>query len=151
MGRFVPEVTANVELQVRVHPGDDPGALERVIAAEGRRAARELYLRIVEAMDEQALATTKGARQRREPRWVATLFGRVRILRYRVNNETESFHPLDRVMDLRRSEASQAVRNLIIELAGRLSNRGVAQVITEITGETFTYQHVHRVLRERGE
>jgi hypothetical protein len=24
-------------------------------------------------------------------------------------------------------------------------------VITEITGETFTYQHVHRVLRERGE
>ena len=126
MGRFVPEITANVELQVRVHPGDDPGALERVIAAEGRRAARELYLRIVEAMDEQALAITKGARQRREPRWVATLFGRVRILRYRVNNETESFHPLDRVMDLRRSEASQAVRNLIIELAGRLSNRGVA-------------------------
>jgi hypothetical protein len=147
----VAKITAHVDLQVKVRPGDDPGTLERAIAAEGRRAARELYLRVVEAMDEQALATTKGARQRREPRWVATLFGRVRILRYRVKNETESFHPLDRILDLRRSEASRAARHLIMELARRLSYRDVAQVITEITGETFTYQHVNRVLREHGE
>lgn len=145
------EITAHVELQVKVGPGQDPMAIERAIAAEGRRAAQELYLRVVEAMDEQALATTRGARQRREARWVATLFGRVRILRYRVKNETESLHPLDRVLDLRRGEASHAVRHLIIDLARRLPYRDVAQVITEITGETFTYQHVNRVLREHEE
>jgi hypothetical protein len=147
----VAEITARVELHVKVGPEHDPIEVERTIAAEGRRAARELYLRVVEAMDEQALATIKGTLQRREGRWVATLFGRVRILRYRVKQDTESFHPLDRILSLHRSEASESIRHLVIELAKRLSYRDVARVITEMTGETFTYQHVNRVLREHEE
>jgi hypothetical protein len=100
------EISAQVELKVKVSAGQDPDALERAIAAEGRRAAKELYLRVIETKDEQAVAVTGGARQRREARWVATLFGRVRIHRYRINNEVESFHPLDPALGLRRSEAS---------------------------------------------
>jgi hypothetical protein len=142
------EISAQVEMRVYVRSGQDPVALERAIAAEGRRAARELYLWVLEAKDEQAVTTAGGARQRREARWVATLFGRVRIRRYRINHEAESFHPLDRALGLGRGEASQAVRVLVRELAQRLSHRDVARAVTAITGEPITYQHVNRLLRQ---
>jgi hypothetical protein len=142
------EISAQVELKVKVSAGQDPDALERAIAAEGRRAAKELYLRVIETKDEQAVDVAGGARQRREARWVATLFGRVRIHRYRINSEVESFHPLDRALGLRRSEASQAVRRLIVALSKRFSYRDTARVMSEITGESFSYQHVARLLHE---
>jgi hypothetical protein len=141
------EVTAQVELRVRVQPGDDPTALERAIAAEGRRAARQLYLRVLSEVEEQAVSASRGTRQRREVRWVATLFGRIRILRYRVQLASESFHPLDDMLDLRRGEASRAVHRLVVELSERLTYRDVARVLTELTGEPFTYQHVSRIVR----
>jgi hypothetical protein len=144
----MPEVTAQVKLRVRVRRGQDPTALEKAIADEGRRAAKELYLRVISETDERAVASSGGIRQRREARWVATLFGRVRILRYRVKLASESFHPLDVILDLRRTEASQAIRRLVVELAERLSYRDVARVVTEAMGEPFTYQHVSRLIRD---
>jgi hypothetical protein len=144
----MPEVRAQVKLRVTVRAGQDPTALERAIADEGRRAARELYLRVVSAEDERAVTACGGTRQRRESRWVATLFGRVRIFRYRVKLGSESFHPLDRDLDLGRGETSQAIRRLVIELANRLSYRDVAKVVSELTGEPFAYQHVNRLVRE---
>ena len=144
----VPEVSTQVELKVKVWSGQDPTALERAIAAEGRRAAKELYRRVIETKDEQAVAAAGGARQRREVRWVATLFGRVRIRRSRVQQDAESFHPLDRALGLRRSEASEAARRLIVDLSKRFSYRDTARVMTEILGESFSYQHVARLLRE---
>lgn len=145
------EISVQVELKVKVRRGQDPVALERAIAAEGRRAARELYLHVVESQDEQAVAASGGVRQRREPRWVATLFGRVRIRRYRIRDEASSFHPLDRALTLGRGEASQALRVLIVELAERLSHRDVARTLSEITGESITYQHINRLLRQQGD
>jgi hypothetical protein len=41
-----------------------------------RRAARELFREVVEVVDELAVRGSGGARQRLEPRWVATVFGR---------------------------------------------------------------------------
>lgn len=143
------EVSVHVELAVKVRRGQDPVALEKAIAAEGRRAARELYMQVVESQDELAVAVSGGVRQRREPRWIATLVGRVRIRRYRVRDESASFHPLDRVLALGRGEASQALRVLIVELAERLSRRDVARTLSEITGESITYQHVSRLLRQQ--
>jgi hypothetical protein len=146
----MPRISTRVELKVKVRAGQDPVALERAIAAEGRRAARELYLRVLETMDEEVVTAAAGARQRREPRWVATVFGRVRIRRYRIKNEAESFHPLDRALGLSRGEASQALRLLVVELAQRLSHREIARAISEMTGERITYQHVSRLLRRKG-
>ena len=142
------EVTTQVVLRVEVGPEQDPTALERAIADEGRRAARELYRAVLDAEDDRSVGTAVGARQRREARWIATLFGRVRIHRYRVKDASESFHPLDRTLDLRRSEASQALRRLVIDLSSRLSHRDVARVVTELTAEPFAYQQVGRLLRE---
>jgi hypothetical protein len=145
------EVTTQVELRVRVRPRQDPAALERAIAAEGRRAARELYLNVIETLDHQAVSSARGSRQRREARWVATLFGRVRIARYRVKHRQRSWHPLDEILNLRRGEATRAVQQLVTELSDRLSYREIARFITELTGERFTYQHVSRLIREQSD
>jgi hypothetical protein len=90
----VPEVSVVVELRVQVdEEALDPLALEQATWAEGRRAARELDREALRALDERATAASGGARQRLKPRWVATVFGRVRIRRYRVKGPEGSFHP----------------------------------------------------------
>jgi hypothetical protein len=81
----VPEVSVVVELRVEVdEEGLDPVALEHAVAAEGRRAARELCREALTVLDRAATSASDGARQRLEPRWVATVFGRLRIRRYPV-------------------------------------------------------------------
>ncbi len=90
----MPEVSVVVELRVAVEDDVDSVALERKICAEGRRAARELYAKVLVALDERATANSGGARQRLEPRWVATLAGRIRLHRYRVKDQDGTHHPL---------------------------------------------------------
>lgn len=144
----MPEVKAQVELRVNVRSGQDPTALERAILLEARKAARELYVLVSCAEDEQAVIASGGIRQRREPRWVATLFGRIRIFRYRVKVGDETFHPLDKILGLPRSETSPALRRLVEELASGLSYRDIAKVVSELTGEPFSYQNVNRIVGE---
>jgi hypothetical protein len=138
-------VSISAELSVTTPSGVDPVELERAIAAEGRRAARELYVRVLRVSDEEATGDSNAIRQRREPRWVATLFGRVRVLRYRVRHDEATFHPLDGVLGLDRHEASAALRGVIRELEGKASFRTMARVIELMTGESFSYQEVRRV------
>jgi hypothetical protein len=145
------EVGTQVELRVAVRAGQDPAAVESAIAAEGRRAARELYLDVVATLDDRAVAGERTSRQRREGRWVATLFGRVRITRYRVKKGDRSWHPLDEMLKLRRGEATQAIQQLATELSERFSYRDVARFLTALTGEAFTYQHVSRLVREEND
>jgi hypothetical protein len=77
----VPEVSVSVELRVEVEEETDPLALEQAIWSEGRPAARDLYGRALEVLDEAAVEQSGGARQRLEASWVATLFGRLRVWR----------------------------------------------------------------------
>ncbi len=78
----MPEVSVVVELRVRIGEPLAPVALERAIAAEGRRAARELYRGVVQVLDERVTGASGGARQRLEPRWVATTVGRIQEARF---------------------------------------------------------------------
>lgn len=100
------ELVFTAELRVRYRPAQDPDTLERTIAAEGRRAARELSQELARAMDDESVRTSRGTRQRVEARWVATLMGRIRLRRYRVKTDSGTFHPLDRELELDRAEAS---------------------------------------------
>lgn len=136
-----------VKVQLEADTAQDPVALEEAIAAEGRRAARELYAQVIEEADRRLVAASGGIRKRLEPRWVTTLFGRLRIHRYRVKLGEETFHPLDQALGLQRGEASTALRSLVLRLAGRLSIREVAQVISDGIGEPFSYQSVSRIIR----
>ena len=139
-------VSARHDVQVEVTLGEDPATLEWEVAMEARRVARELFLCAVAALEEEAISQCGGARQRRESRWVATVFGRVRLHRYRVRSGDRTFHPADEILGLRRGEASKAVREIAIELTRKLSYRDAAYVLSVLTGERFTYQHVGRLL-----
>jgi hypothetical protein len=144
-------VIARHDLQVEVRLGEDPATLEWEVATEARRVARDLFLCAVAALEEEAISRRGGARQRREPRWVATVFGRVRLHRYRVRSGDRTFHPVDEILGLRRGEASMAVREIAIELTRKLSYRDTAYVLSVLTGEHFTYQHVCRLLAKEAD
>jgi hypothetical protein len=145
----VPRVTLKVQLEADTAWG--PVSLEEAIAAEGRRAARELYARVVEEADRELVAASGGTRKRLERRWVATLVGRFRIQRYRVKLGEETFHPLDGAMGWERGEASPALRKLVLKLARKLPLQEVAQVVSDRIGEPFSHQAVDRIVRnERG-
>lgn len=141
-------VSARHDVLVEVGQGQDPVTLEWQVAMEARRVARDLYLRAVAALEEEAIAQSAGVRQRREQRWVATIFGRVRLHRYRVRTGERTFHPADEILGLRRGEASPAVRDIAVELTRKLSYRHTAFVLSLLTGERFTYQQVGRLVGE---
>ena len=71
----MPEVSVVVKLRVSVDEQVDPMILEQQMAAEGRRAARELCREALRALDARATAASGGTKQRLEQRWVATTFG----------------------------------------------------------------------------
>ncbi|MGH2746894.1 MAG: UPF0236 family transposase-like protein [Actinomycetota bacterium] len=143
-------VSVEVRLQVEVDEGADPLALERAVAAEGRRVARELFREVVEVVDERAVRESGGARQRPEARWVATVFGRVRVWRYRVRRDGTSFHPLDDALGLAQSEPSAGLREAICGLALRLPYRQAAEVATLVTGDDVSHLSAWRVLQQEG-
>lgn len=146
----MPEVSVVVELRVAVEPGVDPVVLERAIAEEGRRGSKELYRAALGVLDAQAVEETAGARQRIEERWVATVFGRMRIWRYRVKGNGGSFHPLDRALGLSQSEPSPALREAVCDLATRVPYRQVAELAARLTGEPFSHLSAWRVLQHEG-
>ena len=146
----MPEVSVVVELRVTVEERPDPLGLELAIAAEGRRAARELFTAALVVIDEAATAASGGARQRTEPRWVATTVGRVRACRHRVRTADRSFHPLDEALGLGQAEASPALREMVCDLATRMPYRQVAEVASRLTGEHLSHQSAWRVLRGEG-
>jgi hypothetical protein len=166
-------VGIGVQIEVEVDQGSDASSIEQAIAAEGRRAARELYRKVVDVLDAEITTASGGARQRREPRWVATLFGRVRILRYRVRSGgvaprpngarpgrsrasgsirggRKSHTPLDLRLGLTRGEASPALRELVRELSSVLPDRKITHVVRWVTGESLSRQGVGRILEMDG-
>lgn len=143
----MPEVRITVEMRVWIEDEVDPLALEEAVAEEGRRASRELFAAAVALVDER----TRGCgRQRPEPRWVATTFGRVRLTRYRVKGAGGSTHPTDVAFGLAQSEASPALRELICDLALRLPYRQAAEVVARVTGAPLAHQSAWRVLQAEG-
>lgn len=149
-GRPVPRTTVavTVELHIEVTPHGAAIELEEAIGAEGRRAARELYGEMMSILDDVATQASGGARQRLEARWVATPFGRVRLWRHRVKGSGETFHPLDRMYGLDRSEYSPALSALVREFSPGLPYRRAAEGLSHLLGEPVSHQSVWRLLRK---
>ncbi len=74
----MPEISVVVELRVAVDDDPDPVAVERAVAAEGRRGARQLYREVLGIPDRRAREASGRARQRLKERSVATTLGRLR-------------------------------------------------------------------------
>lgn len=146
----MPETSVVVELRVSVQDDPDPVALELAIAAEGRRAAKALWAAVVTTLDREATAASGASKQRIEPRWVATTFGRVRVWRYRVRGPDGSFHPLDRALGLSQAEPSPALREAVCDLALRVPYRQAAEVMSRLLGEPTSTGSCWRILQAEG-
>jgi len=149
---YVPIVSVTVQVQVEVP--NDPGAIqplevERAVRAEGQRAAREFYAKVLAQIEQAALQGTSAPKCRREARWVSTCFGRMKITRYRVTDPSCP-HPLDQLMGFGKAEASIGLREAICDLALRLPYRQVAEVASAHTGQVICHQSAWRVLRSEG-
>ncbi|MDP9295259.1 MAG: hypothetical protein M3O88_01010 [Actinomycetota bacterium] len=137
-------------LRLKYDPEQDLVQLERSIADEGRRAARELYQELARLLEAAAVQGPLGVRQRLERRWVATVMGRVRLQRYRVRKNGKTFHPLDQRLQLGQAEASPALLASASELAALgLTYRQAAAVLSHFTGAAVAPQTVWRMLRSR--
>lgn len=145
----MPEVTITVQMKVRV--GADPLQLERACHAEARRVGRELYAAVC-AEVERDLLSSAGARQRTEPRWVATTMGRVRIERWRVKPRGErTVIPLDAAMGWApRTEASVGLREAVCDTCLRVPFREAAVVLSRITGEHHAHQSLWKIVQDEG-
>lgn len=146
----MPKVSVKVELQIDVEPGENPVKIEQKIAEQGRRAGRELFCAVLQFLDERAVKGSGAAKQRLEPRWVATTFGRVRLHRYRVKGSEGSFHPLDQVFGLGQSEPSPALREMICDLSVRIPFRQVADIASRMSADQMTHLTAWRILRTEG-
>jgi hypothetical protein len=141
-------LTFATTLRVQYDPDQDLVALEQAIAAEGRRAARDLYQELASILDAASVQASAGVRQRLEARWVATLMGRIRLQRYRVKADSKTFHPLDQRLQLGQAEASPAILASARALATLgLNYRQIAAVLTQFTGAPIARQTAWRMLR----
>ena len=61
------ELVFTAELRVRYRPGEDPDSLQRTTAAEGRRAARELYQELARTMDGESVRRSWNSPTGRSP------------------------------------------------------------------------------------
>jgi hypothetical protein len=143
-------VRATVDLTVQLEPGADPVALEEAVAAEGRRAARELFREVLELLDRETVEAAGGRRQRHEERWVATLMGPIRLSRYRVMVGERSIHPLDRSFGLMQTSASPALRDLVCAIASVVPYRRASDLVLRMTGVSLSPQTCWRILRAAG-
>lgn len=146
----MPLVSVVVELRVAVENDLDPLEFEHAVAAEGRRAAKELYRSALEVADRRAIERSSGARQRLEARWVATTFGRVRVWRYRVKSPAGTHHPLDLALGWSQAEPSAALREAVCDVALRVPFRQVGAIVSRLTGEPFSVMSAWRVVQAEG-
>ena len=148
----MPIISVSVSVEVEV-PEDlgaiQPIEIERAVRAEGQRAARELYAKVLGQIEQVALAQISAPKCRLEDRWVSTCFGRMRITRYRVADPSCP-HPLDQLVGFGKAEATIGLREAICDLALRLPYRQVAEVASAHTDQVISHQSAWRVLRAEG-
>jgi hypothetical protein len=97
----------------------DPVALERQVAAEGRRAARELYRDALRVLDREATAAAGGARQRLEEAMGGNHVRPRPDLALPSERGARELPSLDRSIGLAQSDPSPALREAVCDLATR--------------------------------
>jgi hypothetical protein len=147
----VPEVSVSVELRVEVEEETDPLALEQAIWSEGRPAARDLYGRALEVLDEAAVEQSGGARQRLEASWGGdAVRASASMAPAGSARPTGAGILLDRVLGLTQAEASPGLREAVCDLSLRLPFRQAAETAARITGEHMSPQSAWRILQAEG-
>jgi len=131
----------------------DVNRLEKRVRAARDEAGKELLVKALERLDEEALAAhPKAVRQRRVERHLDTTLGPVVCERWRVKGANSTTCLLDRLLDLpRNSRGSPAVKKRAAELASRMTYREASTVLSEELGTPVSAQSLHGWVQEVGE
>ena len=149
-------MTDTIEVTVRLTISEedwDVNRLEARVRAARDEAGRQLFVRALARLEEEALAAHAGAvRQRRVERQLDTTLGHVRFERWRVKREGHTTCLLDRLLGLaRNSRVSPAVKKRAAELASRMTYREAATGLREELGTPVSAQSVHDWVQPLGE
>lgn len=145
-----------IEVVVKLTISDDDfdvNRLERRVREARDEAGRELLVKVLQTLDEQALEDHPGAaRQRRVERRLDTTLGHVVFRRWRVKAEGKTSCLLDALLGLKRcSRASPALKRRGAELASRMTYREAAAVLQEEAGTAVSAESVHGWVQALGE
>lgn len=149
-------MTDTIEVVVRLTISEedfDVNRLEERVRAARDEAGRQLFVRALQRLEEEALAAhPQVARQRRVERRLDTTLGHVVFQRWRVKWEGQTTCLLDRLLGLpRHSRASPAVKKRASELASRLTYREAGVVLREELHTPVSAQSVHGWVQGLGE
>jgi len=149
-------LTDTIEVVVRLTISEedfDVNRLEKRVRAARDEAGKELLVKALERLDEEALAAhPKAVRQRRVERHLDTTLGPVVCERWRVKGANSTTCLLDRLLDLpRNSRGSPAVKKRAAELASRMTYREASTVLSEELGTPVSAQSLHGWVQEVGE
>lgn len=146
--------TIEVVVRLTISEEDfDVNRLEERVRAARDEAGRELLVRALEVLEEEALAAHPGAvRQRQVERRLDTALGHVVFRRWRVKCEDRTTCLLDRLLGLgRNSRVSPAVKKRASELASRMTYREASTVLSEELRTPVSAQSVHDWVQPIGE
>ena len=146
--------TLEVVVRLTISEEDfDVNRLEKRVRAARDEAGKELLVKALERLDEEALAAhPKAVRQRRVERHLDTTLGPVVCERWRVKGANSTTCLLDRLLDLpRNSRGSPAVKKRAAELASRMTYREASTVLSEELGTPVSAQSLHGWVQEVGE
>ena len=146
--------TIEVVVRLTISEEDfDVNRLEKRVRAARDEAGKELLVKALERLDEEALAAhPKAVRQRRVERHLDTTLGPVVCERWRVKGANSTTCLLDRLLDLpRNSRGSPAVKKRAAELASRMTYREASTVLSEEVGTPVSAQSLHGWVQEVGE
>jgi len=149
-------LTDTIEVVVRLTISEedcDVNRLEKRVRAARDEAGRQLFVRALARLEEEALAAhPKAARQRRVERHLDTTLGHVGFERWRVKGADSTTCLLDRLLGLpRNSRVSPAVKRRAAELASRMTYREASTVLSEELGTPVSAQSVHAWVQPLGE
>jgi len=149
-------LTDTIEVVVRLTISEedcDVNRLEKRVRAARDEAGRQLFVRALARLEEEALAAhPKATRQRRVERHLDTTLGHVGFERWRGKGADSTTCLLDRLLGLpRNSRASPAVKRRAAELASRMTYREASTVLSEELGTPVSAQSVHAWVQPLGE
>lgn len=140
--------TIEVVVRLTISEEDfDVNRLEERVKQARDEAGRELLVKALEVLEEEALAAHAGAVRQRD-----TSLGHVVFRRWRVKAGGKTTCLLDHLLGLERhSRARPAVKKRGGELASRMTYREAGAVLSEELGTLVSAQSVHRWVQPLGD
>ena len=141
------EVTVSVDIP----EGETVAELERRVAAELRRAGKELLVRAVRAVEDEVAGRQRCYRDRRRTLDLLTSFGWVRLDRWYVRDRQTGRYGYLVEVGARQEHATPLVVDWAVALATRLPYRQAAQLLGRLLDEEIDHRTLYDWVKKEGQ